>query len=328
VAFVTAKLAALAGSDSPDPATARDVRLSRTPRTPAVPPARAFRSLALVTPRELAAHRWRDVARRVFRGFLDDRIMAEAAGVTFYAMLALFPALASMISLYGLLGDPRALADNVRGLDGILPGGGIDIIRTQVTALAGNPPSALGFGFLLGLAVSLWSANAGVKALFDALNVVYHEREKRGFVRLTLISFAFTFGLLGVVIAATFAVLIVPVVLNFVGFGDAAAAALNLLRWPVMLVMVGFALSFVYRYGPSRPQARWRWISWGSAFASVAWVVTSLAFSAYVSHFGSYNKTYGSLGAAMGFMTWIWLSAIVVLLGAELNVNVEEREVQ
>ena len=296
VAFATAKIA---DRDSPTPVLAR------------TPPA--------------TARSWAEIARRVLQDFLDDRVMAVAAGVTFYAMLALFPAIASMISLYGLIGDPKALANDVQGLNGILPGGGIDIIRGEITALTANPPSALGLGFLLGLAISLWSANAGVKALFDALNVVYHEREKRSYLHLTLISFAFTFGLLGVVIAATFAVLIVPIALNFVGYGDEAAttAALSLLRWPVMLVMVGLALSFIYRYGTSRPQSRWQWVSWGSAFASITWVLTSLLFSQYVAHFGSYNKTYGSLGAAMGFMTWIWLSAMVVLLGAELNAELE-----
>jgi membrane protein len=251
--------------------------------------------------------------------------MAEAAGVTFYAMLALFPAIASLISIYGLVADPHRLVDQVQSLQGVLPGGGIDIIKAEVVAVASSGQKALGLGLVVGLAISLWSANAGVKALFDALNVVYHEREKRSYVRLTLISFCFTLAIIALLIAATVVVVVVPVVLNFVGFGSATAILLSLARWPVMLVAVALALAAIYRFGPSRPAARWQWISWGSALGSVMWVATSLLFSYYVANFGSYNKTYGSLGAAVGFMTWIWLSSMVVLMGAELNSELERQ---
>jgi len=258
---------------------------------------------------------------------MEDRVMAEAAGVTFYAMLALFPAIASMISIYGLAANPSSLVAQVQGLAGVLPGGGIDIITDEIKSIASAGSKALGLGLVTGLAISLWSANAGVKAMFDALNVVYHEREKRGYFRLTGISFCFTFGIIALLIAATVTVVVVPIVLNFVGFGGATAFLVTVLRWPVMVVAVAFALEVMYLYGPSRPQARWRWMTWGSALAALLWLVTSLGFSYYVANFGSYNKTYGSLGAAVGFMTWIWLSAMVVLMGAELNAELEQSTV-
>jgi membrane protein len=276
-------------------------------------------------PGDLPARDWWIAVRRAGAGFLEDRVMAEAAGVTFYAMLALFPAIASLISIYGLVADPHRLVDQVQSLQGVLPGGGIDIIKAEVVAVASSGQKALGLGLVVGLAISLWSANAGVKALFDALNVVYHEREKRSYVRLTLISFCFTLAIIALLIAATVVVVVVPVVLNFVGFGSATAILLSLARWPVMLVAVALALAAIYRFGPSRPAARWQWISWGSALGSVMWVATSLLFSYYVANFGSYNKTYGSLGAAVGFMTWIWLSSMVVLMGAELNSELERQ---
>jgi len=280
------------------------------------------------TPSERPARGWWQVAKRAAAGFSDDRIMSEAASVTFYAMLALFPAMASLISLYGLVADPSKISMQLQGLGGLVPGGGVEIITDQIKSLTSNGQKALGLGFAIGLATSLWSANAGVKSFFDALNVVYHEREQRSFVRLTLISFSFTMALIALVLLAMVAVVVIPIVLNFVGLGSFTAGLVNVARWPVMLVAVALTLSVMYRYGPSRQHVRWQWVSWGSAFASVGWIVLSLAFSYYVANFGSYNKTYGSLGAAMGFMTWIWVSAMVVLMGAELNAELERQTKQ
>jgi membrane protein len=269
---------------------------------------------------------WWQVLKRAANGFNEDRVMAEAAGVTFYVLLALFPAIASLISIYGLFASTQHLSDNLAELRGIIPDGGLQIIETQVQALTSSPPQALGFGVVVGLATSLWSANAGVKAFFGALNVVYHEREKRGFFHLTLISFSFTFGLIGFLMLALAAVVVVPIMLNFVGLGSFGGRMLAFARWPLMVMVMGGALSLLYRYGPSPRNARWKWVSWGSAFAAIAWVAASLGFSYYVANFGSYNKTYGSLGAVVGFMTWIWVSAMVVLVGAELDAALEAKE--
>ena len=266
---------------------------------------------------------WWAVTKRAAAGFSEDRIMAEAAGVTFYAVLALFPALASLISIYGLVADPTKLSDQVQTLDSILPGGGQDIIRAQVLALTSSKQT-LGMGLVVGLAVSLWSANAGVKALFDALNVVYRRRETRDYLRLTLTSFAFTMGIIALTLLALVAVVVVPVALDYMGLEEFTKSVIGVARWPTMLVLVIVTLAPVYRFGPDRRHARLQWVSWGSAFAAVAWIVASVGFWYYVANFGSYNKTYGSLGAAVGFMTWIWISAMVVLMGAEINAEIEE----
>ncbi len=268
---------------------------------------------------------WKHVLRRVGAGFTQDRVMAEAAGVTFYALLALFPAMASFISIYGIITDTSHLGDQLANLQGIVPAGGIDIIKDQITALTTKSSKTLGFAAILGVLISLWSANSGIKSLFDALNVVYHEHEKRGFIRLTLISFCFTIGAILFVIIALSVVVAVPIVLNFIGFGSMSAVLLKLARWPVMFVVLTFALAVIYRYGPSRNKARWQWVSWGGASAAVFWIIASLGFSFYVANFGNYNKTYGSLGAVVGFMTWIWISSMVVLMGAELNAELEQQ---
>ena len=277
------------------------------------------------TPTQIPLGGWWAAAKRAGAGFSEDRIMAEAASVTFYGLLALFPAIASMISIYGLFTSPAHLADQLAGLNGLIPGGGIDIIKAQVTALTSSGSKALGLGAVVGLGTSLWSANAGVKSLFDAMNVVYHEHEKRSFVRLTLVSMCFTLGAVAFLILALIAIVALPIALNFIGLGSVTATLLQLGRWPLMLLVLTGALGTIYRYGPSRNRARWQWITWGAAISAVGWIVVSAGFSYYVEHFGSYNKTYGSLGAVIGFMTWIWISMIVILMGAELNAELEQQ---
>jgi membrane protein len=275
------------------------------------------------SPAEFPARSWWDILKRVAGDFSENRVMAEAASVTFYALLAIFPAMAALISLYGLIADPRTIGAHLSGLQGVIPGGGMQILTDQIKTLTSTPQKALGFGAIVGLLFSLWSANAGVKSMIDALNAVYSERESRSYFHLTWLSFCFTIGILLFVILAVSAVIVLPAVLNFVGLGSVTDTLLSVLRWPLLLVAIGLFLAFLYRYGPSRRKAKWRWVSWGSGFASVTWVLGSLAFSFSVANFGSYNKTYGSLGAAVGFMTWIWISAIIVLTGAELNAEME-----
>ena len=277
------------------------------------------------TPIEIPARGWKDVVWRVYEEFGNDRIMAVAAGVTYYSLLALFPAIAALVSVYGLFADPITINDHLSALSGVLPGGAIEIVGNQVKRIAAKGNGALGFGFVFGLAVSLWSANAGMKAVFDALNIVYDEKEKRSVVRLNLQSLAFTFATIAFLIVAIGGIVAVPIVLSYVGLGSGTEWLVWLGRWPLLLAMVVVGLAVLYRYGPSRDKAQWAWVTAGSLVAAVLWLVASLLFSWYVSSFGSYNETYGSLGAVIGFMTWIWISAIVVLLGAEINAETEHQ---
>ncbi len=277
------------------------------------------------TPSEIPARGWWDILRRTLQQASEDRLLTEAAGITFYALLALFPALSALVSLYGLFADPGDIARHLAALSGVVPSGGMQIIEEQVQRVAAQGRGTLGAGLVIGLAVSLWSANAATKAAFDTLNLIYEEKEKRSFVRLTAVTLAFTLGAILFALLAIGAVIAVPVILNVVGLGPTADLLLRLLRWPLLLVAVAFLLACLFRYGPSRDDAKWRWVSWGGAFASVAWLLGSAGFSFYVSHFGSYNETYGSLGAAIGFMTWIWISAAIVLAGAELDAEMERQ---
>jgi membrane protein len=277
------------------------------------------------SPTDIPAKGWWDIMWRVYGEVNDDRIQAVAAGVTFYALLALFPAIAAFVSLYGLFADPSTISEQLSALGGLLPGGAIEVIGGQVQRLTAHQGSALGFASLFGLAVSLWSANAGMKAVFDALNVAYDESEKRNFFWLNLWSLGFTLGAILFIAAAFSAVVVLPVVLNFVGLGSVTEWVIRLGRWPALFIIILLGLSVLYRYAPSRDRARWRWVTPGSLLAAVGWMAFSMLFSWYISNFGKYNETYGSLGAAIGFLTWVWLSTTIVLVGAELNAEIEHQ---
>jgi membrane protein len=277
------------------------------------------------SPSEIPPRGWWQILKRTATAVSRDGLMAQAAAVTFYGLLALFPALAMVVSLYGLVADPRTLTDTVSGVGGVVPGGGMQIITGQLKALASSPHKALGVGLVVGLATSLWSSTSGIKALFEALNVAYNETEQRSFIRLTVIAMIFTLCSILFLLLALGGVIVLPAALNILGIGAETTLLLELLRWPVLLLSLGVFLSFVYRYGPCRARPRWRWVTWGSAAATVGWLVVSVAFSYYAAHFGSYNRTYGTLGAAIGFMTWLWLSATIVLVGAELDAEMEHQ---
>ena len=277
------------------------------------------------TPSQIPPKGWLDILWRLWRCINDDRVLLIAAGAAFYLLLALFPALAAFVSVYGFVADPVTIADHVAFLGGLLPREGLDLIRSQLESLAGQEPGALGIGFFVGLAITFWSANSGIKTLFEALNVAYREREKRSFLTVNLMAFAFTFGAIAIGILMIVSVGVAPLALKAVYLGWAAEWLIEWLRWPVLLVAIGIAISILYRFGPSREHARWRWITWGSAFATLAWVAVSAGFSWYLQNFADYNATYGSLGAVIGLMLWIWISVIVLLVGAELNAEMEHQ---
>jgi membrane protein len=277
------------------------------------------------TPAEIPAKGWKDIVWRVYEGIQNDRVLLVAAGVTFYALLALFPATAALVSLYGLFADPSTIGEHLRLASGFLPEGALEVVGDQVKRIA-SQKGTLGITFVGTLALALWGANAGTKAIFDALNIIYKEREKRSFVRLTLQSLLFTLGTIALMLVALAGIVVVPVVLKRLGIPDESGPALlSLLRWPLLYLLILFALACLYRYGPSRTEPRWRWVTWGSAIAGAIWIAGSLLLSWYVANFGTYNATYGSLGAVIGFMVWMWISTIVVLVGAEINAETEHQ---
>jgi membrane protein len=276
-------------------------------------------------PSQIPLRGWKDILARAYHGISDDRILALAAGSTYYALLSIFPALAALVAIYGLFSDTHDISRQLDALQGVLPAGAIDVLGNELKRLASRDSSSLNFALVTGLLVAVWSANSGVKALFDALNQVYGERETRSFVRLNLLSLAFTISALLFVILALAAVIVLPIAVHFIGLPEDIATTAQVLRWPILLVTLMIALAFVYRYGPDRQMAQWRWVSWGSGVASILWLTASLCFSWYASSFADFDRTYGSLGAVIGFMIWIWVSMIVILLGAELDAEMEHQ---
>jgi membrane protein len=277
------------------------------------------------TPLQIPRAGWRDILWRTYERSGEDRLLAIAAGVVFFGLLAVFPAITALVSCYGLFADPSTIGANLQTLSLMLPEGSFQIVQDQIARVLAQGNTALGATFLFGLGLAVWSANAGVKAVIDALNVVNGEREKRSFIRLNLTSLAFTSGGIAVLLLMVGAVVAFPLVLDHLGLAPASQSIVSLARWPLLFVMLLAVLGVLYRFGPSRRAARWEWLSVGTLASALLWIAGSSLLSWYLSNVGNYNATYGSLGAAIGLMMWMWMSAIIVLFGAELNSEIEHQ---
>ncbi|MGF6308795.1 membrane protein [Bradyrhizobium sp. i1.8.4] len=277
------------------------------------------------TPLQIPAAGWKDILLRTYQEIDEDRLLATAAGVVFYGLLAIFPAITALVSSYGLFADPSTISSNLQSLALMLPEGSFAIVQDQIARVLAKGSSTLGLTFAVGLLIAIWSANAGMKAVFDALNVVYEEKEKRGFLKLNLISLSFTIAALASIMLMVGAVVVVPLLLQQLGLGTRAELIVRFGRWPILMVLLLIALAVLYRYGPSRAEPRWQWLSVGAVAAAVLWLIGSSLLSWYLANFGNYSATYGTLGAAIGLMTWMWMSAIIVLCGAELNSEIEHQ---
>jgi len=276
------------------------------------------------SPHEIPAKGWRDIGLRVKREASRDNLSVIAAGVAYYFFLAIFPALAAVILIYGLFADPSAVQHNIASLSAI-PSDVRDMLSQQLTNLARQSSGSLSAGVAVSILFAVWSATKGVKALITSLNIAYDEQERRGFLRRTAVTLLFTLGMIGLGAFAVVLVAVFPAAVNRIGLPDVVATVIQWARWPILAAAVLLGLALLYRYGPSREHARWRWVSWGSAIGTAVWLAASAGFSFYVSHFGSYNKTYGSVAAIVILLTWFLLSAYVVIFGAELNGEMEHQ---
>jgi len=276
-----------------------------------------------VSPYRMPWSWWRQVLLNTYNEIGNDRLLAVAAGVVFYALLAIFPAVTAFVSFYGMVASYQTINDHLYLLSYVLPSGGVEIVRDQIVRIVSDSDGKLSAAFLVGLGIALWSANAGIKAMIDALNVIENETEQRSFFRLNALSLGLTLGAIGFLLVAIGAVIAFPLVMSTFGLEAIVSTATWLVRWPAMLAVIMLVLSVLYRFGPSG-RRRWRVFSPGILFAAVAWIAGSAGLSLYLSKFADYNATYGSLGAAIGLMMWMWLTTIVILAGAELDSEIDK----
>lgn len=265
---------------------------------------------------------WKLVLFRTYQEIANDRLLAVAAGVVFYGLLAIFPAVTAFVSLYGMVASYDTIDRHILLLHYVLPAGGVEIVQDQIARIVAKG-GTLSFGFVAGLAMALWSANAGIKAMMDALNVIEDRDEQRGLVRLNVVSLAFTLGAIVFLLLAVGAVVAFPLVMSTFGLADYTGTTTWLIRWPLLFAMIVVGIAALYRFGPSA-SARRRWISVGTVAAALGWIAGSALLSFYLSNFADYDATYGSLGAAIGLMMWMWLTVSVVLAGAELDSQIEQ----
>ncbi|MFD2236155.1 YihY/virulence factor BrkB family protein [Aureimonas populi] len=268
---------------------------------------------------------WKDIAARLYVSFFEDRIMLIAAGATFYLLLALFPTFAVFVSAYGYVADPNTIADHIAFIGQFLPQAGTDLLTAQLETLISQDPASLSLTFVTGLLFAMWSANNGVKTLFEAMNVAYGEQEDRSFIKLNAVAFCFTIG--GILLATVMlvAVGIIPAVMALVGAQSFTDELVLLGRWPAAFAFIVLAIALIYRFGPSRTRAQWRWVMLGAVLTAAVWLVASIGFSWYLQNFANYGAMYGSLGAVIGFMMWVWISSMIFIVGAEINAEMEHQ---
>ncbi|MFA7387099.1 MAG: YihY/virulence factor BrkB family protein [Thiohalobacteraceae bacterium] len=279
-------------------------------------------------PSDIPAPGWKDVAKRVRRSLSEHSIGLVAAGVAFYAMLSLFPALTAAVGMYGLFADESAVENQLQALSGLIPGQASELLRQQLRDLVSQSGGALTLGAVGGLLLALWSAAKGVKALFIALNIASGEDEKRSFILLNAQALATVVAGIAFTLVTLTLVLAIPVAIGILPVPDWLRTTLTLVRWPLLGIAGITMLAFLYRFGPSRSDARWRWVSWGAVGAALLWLAASAGFSWYVANLGSYNETYGSLGAVIVLLMWLYVSAYAVVLGAVLNTEMERQTAQ
>ncbi len=270
---------------------------------------------------------WRDALVRTWKEAGEDNVGLLAAGVAFYAFLAFVPLLAATVLVYGLAAEPATVAEHIRKLFGVLPEDAAALIGDQLKSMTDSPDAAKGWSLVVAVALAVYGASKGSGAIVTALNIAYEVKESRGFVKSILLSLLMTVGALVVLVIAAAGISVMGwVEALFPGFPGWAHNAVRILFWAVAVATVGFGLAAIYRYAPNRPDAPWVWISPGSAAATLLWLVASLGFGFYVSQFGNYNATYGSLGGVVVFLTWLYLSAYIVLMGGEMNSELERQQ--
>jgi membrane protein len=276
-------------------------------------------------PSEIPAKGWKDVLLRARAEMKDDHASLIAAGVAFYGLLAIFPAIAAMVSIWALASSPQEMIAQLEGLRAALPPAASDILIQQASTVAGGEETGHGVTALVGILFALWSASKGMKSLIEGINIAYDETDERGFIKSNLTAIGLTLLAVSAMLVGLAAIAALPILLEALQLGEPWGMLAALLPWPILFVGGALVLSVIYRFAPDRDPARWRWITWGAAIAMAVWIAGSIGFSIYVANFGDYNATYGALGGVIVLLLWLWLSALAVMAGAEINAELERQ---
>lgn len=272
------------------------------------------------SPKEIKGSGWKKILKRVGSRIGEDNLTIVAAGVGFFAFLAIFPALMAILSIYGLAVDPQQAQDQIAQLSGMMPEQAYEVIKERVENFLETSGSALSWGTVLGILISLWSANAGTKSLFRGIDIAYETKNKRGFIKLNALSLAFTLGAIITLILSLALIVVFPAVVHMLGLPDTIESLITWLRWPLLAAIVIIVISLMYKYAPDREEKpTMKWVILGASLATILWLIASFGFSYYVSNFGNYGEMYGSISAVVILLLWLYLTSFIILLGAELN---------
>lgn len=276
-------------------------------------------------PAQIPRTGWRDVGTRVVQEVKADNVPLLAAGVAFYALLALFPALVAVVSIYGLVADPSEVSRQLESLTRTMPREAASLLVDQARTIAGTSDGKLGVSAAIGIVTALWSASSGMKWLLTALSLTYDEAEDRKFIKLRGTALVLTVAAAVAFVTSLVVIAAAPAVARTLGLGSVGATVFTVLRWPFLGALVIVGLAVVYRYGPNRDAPKWRWVSWGSAIAAVIWLVASGAFALYAATAGTFASSYGSVGGVVVMMLWLYLTVLSILLGSEINAEMEHQ---
>jgi membrane protein len=257
-----------------------------------------------------------------------DHVSIMAAGIAFYALLSIFPGMSALISIYGLAADPAVIERQLNAISGILPQEALTLLSSQLHTLVAAPPGRLGISLIVSLSLTIWSATSGTGVLMQALTIAFEEKETRGLVPFYARATGLTVGVGLLAVLSLFLIAVVPAVIDMLPLPELWRDRISLIRWPILAGLVLLGLGLVYRFAPSRRAPRWYWLGPGTVAAALLWLIGSAGFSFYVGRFGSYDRTYGSLGAVVVLLMWFYLTAYIVLAGAELNAESEKARAQ
>lgn len=276
-------------------------------------------------PSQIPGSGWKDILKRSKEEMNRDNVSMVAAGIAFYGLLASVPAIVATISLWAILFDPHEITEQISSISHLLPEEAANIIRQQAEQASQDAGAGMSLAAAGGLLLAIYSASRGIDGFMTGLNIVYDEEENRGMLKRTALKLLLTIGAILMTIVTLGVITAIPAIVSMLGLPGLIGTLVNLARWPLLMIIVMLALAILYRYAPNRDKPRWQWISVGSVTAVLLWIAGSIGFSIYVHNFASYNETYGSLGAVVILLMWFWLSAFIVLMGAELNSEMEHQ---